>query len=117
MAKVRKQHGIRELSVLMNNVCYKLKRYREEAGLSQNELARQSKVALSTINELENQIVGDVKLSTLVQLARTLKKPTITLLIDTDMNLSDPDRREFQKAFEELEKAFRIFDRLHVRIK
>ena len=117
MPRVRKQHNSKELSVLMNNVCSKLKQIRKESGLSQNQLARKSGVALSTINEIENHVVTDVKLSTVCQLAKTLKRLPITLLIDSDMNLSDPDKRDFHKAFSELEQAFEVFGRIHQRLK
>ena len=110
MGRVRKQHNSKELASLVKNISFKLKTFRQKAGVSQNELSRESGVAASTINEIENQLVGDLRLSTICQLAKSLRKDPVEFLGGSDLSLSDPDRREFAKAIA-------ILSRLNHRLK
>ncbi len=93
MKKPKKHYGDHNLSSLMRTLATKLKAYRSERGMSQSELARQSKVALSTINEIENQVISDVRLSTISALAKTLNKNSLELLSRSELDISDHDKR------------------------
>lgn len=59
----------------------KLKDYREELGMSQVELSRRSGVARTTISYLETQKDYDVKLSTLVDIAKAIDKPVSEIFL------------------------------------
>lgn len=97
MARIPKSYD-KELGKLIRAVARNLKAIRVEGGVSQNELARRSKVALSTINELENEVVSDFRMSTIVTLAKTLGCGPLDLLGISDLDLKDSDRKEFEKA-------------------
>lgn len=116
MSRVRKQYNSRELADLMRNVCYKLRKLREEQEISQSELSRRSSVSQSTINDLENGVSTDLQLSTLCLLSKALKVRVVDFFSSTDLDLSDPDRREFLKAMEDVEKGFRVMERLKRRV-
>jgi len=108
MPRARKHYDDKLLSALLKNVCRKLTVFREEAKLSQNELARHSGVALSTINELENEVATDIRFSTVTALARALERKPIEFMTDSDLNVTDLDQRE-------LEKAYQILRKLHLK--
>lgn len=117
MGRLRKQYNIRELNELASNVAYKVRLLREKEGISQSELARRSSVSHSTINEFENSIATDIQFSTVCQLAKGLKKKFFDLISASDLELTDPDRKEFLKATDDIEKGFRVLDRLRDRVK
>lgn len=98
MPREHKYYGDHELAAVLKNVCRKLTAFRKECGISQNELSKRSKIALSTINEIENQIVKDLRLSTITCLARHLDRKVIEFLTDSDLNVSDQDLKDLEKA-------------------
>ena len=53
---------------------------RRHMGLSQNRLARQATIAVSTLNALESGLVRDFRVSTLLKLARALSVSPAWLL-------------------------------------
>ena len=117
MAKVKKQYDIQELSEVIRKVSYQVRKHREQEEISQSELSRRSGVSQTTINEIENGVSTDLQLSTLVQLAKAMKVSLLALLSETDLVLTDPDRKEFLRAAEEMERSFKVMDRLRQRIK
>ncbi len=58
----------------------RLRHFRERAGLSQAELARQSGIAQSTISRIEAGLRRDVGLETIKKLARALQVSPRSLL-------------------------------------
>lgn len=78
-------------------------------GLSQAELARRSKVSITTVNEIETRQFRDVRLSTLSALARTLQIPVVRLLQSPDFDLSSRDQTQLLRASEAI---FRITRKL-----
>lgn len=98
MPRQKKSYGDGELSVILKLISRKLKIFREELGISQNELSRRSRVALSTINEIENEVVRDLRLSTITCLARHLKRKPIEFITDSDLKLSDPDLSDLKRT-------------------
>lgn len=53
----------------------KVKEYRENLGMSQEELAQKSGIARTIISRIENNQASDVKLSTLLSIAKALDEP------------------------------------------
>jgi transcriptional regulator with XRE-family HTH domain len=72
-------------------------------GLSQAELAKRAGVAVSAVNELENGVTTDPRLSTLMAIAAALHVPAYFLITgesDPAMHRSCPDckRARLKKA-------------------
>lgn len=89
----------KELAELVACIARRLTFFRQEKAYSQNELFRVSGVSLSTINELENGVAGDVRLSTVVELALALGvKPIKLIASNSDLSPEDPDKRELKKS-------------------
>lgn len=109
MVRVKKQYKDKQLSELLKIISVKIKAYRQELDLSQNQLAKLSGVALSTINEIENLVVRDVRLSTLTTLAKFLKQNPIDLMVGSNIQLPEDDKNDLIKIGEQLG---RIIDRL-----
>ncbi|MEZ4873456.1 MAG: helix-turn-helix transcriptional regulator [Bdellovibrionales bacterium] len=107
MPRVKKTYDDKKLEKLVKNVGVMLKFYRERADLSQNKLAKASGVSISTINEIENLVVNDVRLSTVSTLARHLKVDPLALIVPSDFSISDGDTKEFKKAYKLLDKIYR----------
>jgi transcriptional regulator with XRE-family HTH domain len=61
---------------------YKIKEYRQEAGMTQKELANKSGVSLNLIAQLESGSIEHTSTQTLVKLAHALEKPVETLFFD-----------------------------------
>lgn len=98
MSRQKKSYDDGELSIILKFISRKLRIFREELGISQNELSRRSKVALSTINEIENEVVRDLRLSTITCLARHLDRKPIEFITDSDLNLTDPDLKDLERT-------------------
>lgn len=103
MTRQRKQYSDKKLDKLISVIAKNLTIHRETAGLSQNKLSEKSGVALSTINEIENLKVKDMRLSTISTLAKTLKIDPIDLMKNNDLKVSKTHRDRFMKACNELE--------------
>tara|TARA_B110001454_G_scaffold64823_1_gene63002 strand:+ start:53627 stop:53893 length:267 start_codon:yes stop_codon:yes gene_type:complete len=86
-----------------------LKYYREQNGLSQNKLSKVSGVSISTINEIENLLVSDVRLSTISTLAATLNIDPLKLIAPANFVLNEDDKKDFKSAF-------KVFDRINRRL-
>jgi len=104
MARIKKQYIDQELSDLMKTFCRKLRIFRVREGLSQNQLAKKSGIAVSTINEIENKLATDIRFSTMTAVASALRRKSIEFLTESDLNLTDPDRRVLLRACEDLQK-------------
>ncbi len=107
MPRVNKAYEDKHLKRMVKQVGVMLRYFREEAELSQNALSRESGVSISTINEIENMIVNDIRLSTISTLARNLKKDPIQLIASPKFNLPEVEVAEFKKAVEILSKINR----------
>lgn len=113
----RKDSNSKELVGFMDNFALKLRLYREEAGLSQNGLARLARISKATISDLESGVSSDVQFSTICSIALALKRWPIEFLIRPDLNLLSGDKKDFIKAYDELEKSVRVFRRLCKQLK
>lgn len=117
MARIRKQQNNKELGALIKNVSHKLRQFREEEELSQNELARRALIGQSTINEIENRVSADLQLSTLCMLSRALKRPVTDFLADSDLEIKDQDKSELIRAVYELGKSHKKINRITQRFR
>jgi len=64
-------------SLIMN----KVKEFRDNLGMSQDELAKKSGVSRTIISKIENGQKVDVKLSTLIALSKALKQPISNIFL------------------------------------
>ena len=71
----------KDLKESLITLCENIKRFREESGISQQDLADYSELGKSTISEIEQMRVVNVSLKTLVMISRGLEKPLTALLI------------------------------------
>jgi len=80
----RSSNGIRdkELKLIINNLAKNLKKARIEQGLTMQELATASRIATSTIWELENVKVEDFRMSTVTAIAKQLGLNPVLLISD-----------------------------------
>lgn len=74
--------------------------HRESGGISQTELARRSKVSLTTIHEIETKRFRDLRLSTLDSIARALKVPIDQLIRTSELDLNRQEEAQLLKASE-----------------
>lgn len=107
MPRVNKQYEDKGLVRLVRRVGKMLRFYREEAELSQNRLAKKSGVSISTINEIENFVVNDIRLSTVSTLARHLGVDPVKLMLAANITLSENDKKDFQTALHLLDRINR----------
>lgn len=73
----------RELAKLIRNLAKNVKEHRIAQGITQQTLAARSNMAISTIWELENARIEDLRLSTITAIAQTLKVDALKLLAPT----------------------------------
>lgn len=100
MGRPPKKNLPTDLNNALHQIGLNLLDLREDRGLSQSELARQSGVSLTTINEIETRKFRDIRISTLSSLAATLKVPLIEFFRTSDIRLSDQDQARLLKASE-----------------
>ena len=98
MPRVKKNYKSKQLIKMVKTVGNMVTLYREKAGLSQNQLSKNSKVAISTINEIENHNVNDLRLSTIDTLARYLKVTPLELIYGSTLKVKDQDTAKFKRA-------------------
>jgi transcriptional regulator with XRE-family HTH domain len=102
-----KQYDDKQLNKLVKHLGSMLKFYREQAGLSQNKLSKISGVSISTINEIENLLVSDVRLSTISTLASYLNVEPLSLIVPGNFKLSEDDKKDFRGAVKTLDRINR----------
>lgn len=107
MPRSEKQYGDKFLVKLVDHLGKMLRYYREQAGLSQNKLAKTSGVSISTINEIENGVVNDVRFSTVTTLARYLDINPLQLVVPGNFHLSEDDKKDFRSAVKILDRVNR----------
>lgn len=98
MPRVKKNYNDKVLTHLVNTVGKMLTYYREDAGYSQNALSKKSGVAISTINEIENRTVNDIRLSTISTLSKTLGIEPLKMMVGSRLKVSEADKKAFKKA-------------------
>jgi transcriptional regulator with XRE-family HTH domain len=96
-----------DLRELLREVGANIAIFREEAGISQSELSRRSKISLTTINEIETRRFRDIRLSTLCSIAKALQVPVLKLLENTSIDVDSRDQAQLLKASEALWKITR----------
>lgn len=70
--------------------------------ISQNQLALRTGVSLSTLNEIETRCHRDIRISTLVALAKELDVSLVQLLRKSRIDLSNEDQSTLLKASESI---------------
>lgn len=103
--RLKKQYRNTALSKIVAHVGAMLRYYREECKISQNKLSKVSGVSISTINEIENCVVNDIRLSTISTLAQYLEIDPLKLMAPSNIQFSDDDRKDFQIAVKLLNKV------------
>jgi len=98
MPRIKKTYNDKSLALLVKNVGKMLRYCREEVDLSQNQLSKKSGVSISTINEIENQNVNDIRLSTICTLSKHLDVAPLLLITPSNMRISDNDVKSFKSA-------------------
>jgi transcriptional regulator with XRE-family HTH domain len=107
MPRSIKHYEDKQLNKLVRHLGTMLKFYREQVGLSQNKLSKVSGVSISTINEIENLLVSDVRLSTISTLAAHLKIEPLKLITPGNFSLNEDDKKDFKIAFRTLDRINR----------
>ena len=107
MPRLEKQYDDKVLVRLVSYIGKMLRYYREQAELSQNKLAKASGVSISTINEIENCVVNDVRFSTITTLAKHLEIDPLKLIVPGNFELSEDDKKDFRSAVKILDRVNR----------
>jgi len=102
MGRPIKQNLSPELSKLLKTIGSNLTAVREELGVSQSWLAKECKVSLTTINELESRKSRDIRISTLVAICGALGVPIYRLFQNSDVKMNAADRAKLLKASEDI---------------
>lgn len=115
--KNNKINNNESLAEFMKMIAFKLKLYRETAGLSQSELARRAKVSKATISDLESGQSKDLQFSTICLIATALNKWPVEFLVKSEYSLTSAGKKEFMKAYDELNEALAIFRPIYKQFK
>lgn len=107
MPRINKQYKDQVLVKLVGTIGKMLRYYREEAKLSQNKLAKISGVSISTINEIENCIVNDMRLSTISTLSQILKIDPLKLMHSGNLFFPEDDKKDFRICLKVLDRISR----------
>lgn len=107
MPRLKKKYDDKFLVRLVGYFGKMLRYYREQAGLSQNKLSKLSGVSISTINEIENCVVNDVRFSTVTTLAQYLEIDPLRLIVPGNFQLPEDDRKDFKMAIKTLDRINR----------
>ncbi len=78
----RKQIDDKDLDRVMSSIAKRVKDARKAQNLSQQVLTTNAGIAITTLSDIESERAYNLKLSTLVSLARQLKLKSIIDLID-----------------------------------
>lgn len=89
-----------DFQALLKRVGGNIVSLREQKGLSQAELARQAKVSLTTLNEIETRRFRDIRLSTLFAIAKVLDVDISSLILKSDVELGKKDQAILLRASE-----------------
>jgi transcriptional regulator with XRE-family HTH domain len=73
MARVKKGIRDKELAKLIRNLAKNLREIRQARGITQQTLAYSAQMAISTIWEIENEQIEDLRMSTITAIAQALK--------------------------------------------
>ncbi len=93
-----------DLTVLLEQVGKNVCHYRLEKQITQSELARISKVSITTINEIETKQFRDIRLATLVSIAKALDISAVQLLQSPNVRMNSRDQQMLLKASEDIWK-------------
>ena len=107
MPRSEKKYDDKFLVRLIGHFGKMLRYYREQAGLSQNKLSKLSGVSISTINEIENCVVNDVRFSTITTLAHYLEIDPLKLIVPGNFQLSEDDKKDFRAVVKTLDRINR----------
>lgn len=91
-----------DLAKWLHQIGANVRAFRQESGLSLAELAKRSKVSVTTINEIEARRFRDIRMSTIVGLARGLDISPLLLLRTSDVKLKSADQSRLLKASEDI---------------
>lgn len=102
MGRPFKSNLPKELASALDRIGANLRELREARGLTQAAVAEVSKVSTTTINQLESQRCRDVRLSTMVALAKALGCQVESLFAGTDIQLTTRDHARLLRASEDI---------------
>lgn len=106
MAKAETKNYPPEVIDLYRHIARNVRTLRKERELSQRKLAQAVGMNQSTINELENDIVRDMRLTTVGKLARALGVEISDLLVPKGFDATGRQKREFKDALRTLQKVY-----------
>jgi len=106
MAKAETKNYPPEIVELYRHIAHNVRALRKERELSQRQLAQVVGMNQSTINELENDVIRDMRLTTVGKLARALGVEIADLLVPTGFNATAKGKREFKQALQTLQKIY-----------
>jgi transcriptional regulator with XRE-family HTH domain len=106
MAKADTKDYPHEIVELYKHIAKNVRVLRKERDLSQRQLAQAVGMNQSTINELENEIIRDMRLTTVGKLAQALEVSIADLLVPKGFDVSAQQKREFRQAIKVLQKIY-----------
>ncbi len=108
MAKAPTKEYPTEIVALYRHLARNVRALRKERELSQRQLAQVVGMNQSTINELENDVVRDMRLTTVGKLARALGVGIVDLLAPKGFSVSVEQKKEFKRALDSLKKIYSL---------
>lgn len=102
MGRAPKDNLPKELAEILAVIGANLTSARTEHQLTQIDLAKKSKVSVTTINEIESRRFRDIRISTLISLAKALDISFYNLLVSSDVSLERSDHAKLLKASEDI---------------
>lgn len=106
MAKAVTKFYPPEIVGLYRHIAGNVRALRKERDLSQRQLAQAVGMNQSTINELENDVIRDMRLTTVGKLARALGVEITDLLVPKGFDATAQGKREFKAALRTLQKVY-----------
>jgi transcriptional regulator with XRE-family HTH domain len=106
MAKAETKNYPAEIVELYRHIAKNVRALRKEKELSQRQLALAVGMNQSTINELETDVIRDMRLSTVGKLAKALEVEISDLLVPKGFNVSAKGKKEFKEALQVLKKIY-----------
>ena len=95
--------GIQEVEGVLDDICRKIKKFRESSGYTQKQVSNLLNIERSTYSYYEiGKTIPDLK--TLLKLAEIFKKPLMSLLEDERSGMNFADSPQFNQDHEDLKE-------------
>ena len=98
MAKAETKNYPPEIVELYRHIAKNVRALRKERELSQRQLAQAVGMNQSTINELENDVIRDMRLTTIGKLAKALDVKILDLIAPSGLDLTATQKKDFRNA-------------------